>query len=99
MDSPGNLTANSEAVARSAAQQFYGAVSLLSPSSKAAILLAGVAMLIAVVSYTGFAGSKPSISSRKAQQAKAMREAYKSMEKHGSLSNVKKNKVKPSPSA
>lgn len=98
MDSPGNLTADGEALARRAAQRLYDAVLLISSTSKVAILLAGVAMVVAVVSY-GVAGSKPPISSRKGQQAKAMREAYRSMEKQVSLSNIKKDKVKPTPGA
>lgn len=92
MDSPGNLTADGEALARWAAQQLYDAGLLTSPAFKVAILLAGAAMVVAVVSY-GVAGLKPLISSRKAQQVKAMREAYKSMETQASLSNIKKDKV------
>jgi hypothetical protein len=97
MDNPGNLTADGEALARRAAQRLYDAV-LFSPTSKVAILLAGAAMVVAVV-FCGVAGSKPLISSRKAQQAKAMREAYKSMEGQASLSNIEKDKVNPTPGA
>jgi hypothetical protein len=92
MDMSGNLT-DSYAVVNNAAQRFYDAVSVPLSSSEVAILFGGVALMVAAISYIVLGDSKHAILSRKAQQAKAMRQAYKSMEKQSSLSNNKESKV------
>jgi hypothetical protein len=61
-------------------------------------MLGGLALMVAVASYLSltFAGLKPPSSSRKAQQAKAMREAYNSMGKQPSSPDSKSLKVSSS---
>ncbi|KAE9371593.1 hypothetical protein N431DRAFT_410486, partial [Stipitochalara longipes BDJ] len=92
-----NLT-QSASTLNMASQRLFDTASLLSISSTLSMLLGGVALMVAVVSYLAFAGSSPATSSsRKAQQARAMREAYKSMEKEASKPNSKKAKVRSFP--
>jgi len=90
----GNLT-NSETASKMASPTFSDVRSLLSTTSGFSLLLGGAALVVAVVSYLAFAGSPPaSSSSRKAQQARAMREAYNAMEKQTSRPNSKTAKVR-----
>jgi hypothetical protein len=51
--------------------------------------------MLAVASYLTVAGAKPAATSRKAQQAKAMREAYQLMARQASISNNKNVQVSP----
>ena len=76
-------------------QRFLDMISVLSSSSEMALALGAVALMLAVVSGLVFAGSKPAATSRKAQQAKVMREAYKSMEIQGLVSDNMNVKVSP----
>lgn len=78
---------------RIAPQRFLDMVSMPSSSSEVPLLLGGAALMLVVISYLAFAGSTPATTmSRKAQQARAMREAYKSMERDTSkLDNNKTN--------
>jgi hypothetical protein len=76
-------------------QRFLDMVSLHSSSSEAVLALGAVALMVAAASYLPFAVSKPAATSRKAQQAKAMREAYQFMERQTSISNKKSVKVRP----
>jgi hypothetical protein len=81
-------------VVRKAAHRLYDIVSLNLASVGVAVLFGGVAMMVAVISYIRVVGSNPAVASRKAQQAKAMRQAYRSMEKQSSLSNTERMKVR-----
>ena len=88
-----NLT-DSETASKMASQSLSDITSLLSTTSGLSLLLSGAALVVAMVSYLAFAGSRPAASSsRKAQQARAMREAYKSMEKQSAKPNSKKPMV------
>jgi hypothetical protein len=90
----GNLT-SSETASKMASQTLSDVRSLLSTTSGFSLLLGGAALVVAVVSYFAFAGLPPaSSSSRKAQQARAMREAYKSMEKQISRPNSRTTKAR-----
>jgi hypothetical protein len=71
-------------------------VSVHSSSSVTVLALGAIALMLAVASYLPFAGSKPAAKSRKAQQAKAMRESYQSMERQASISNNKNVRISPS---
>jgi hypothetical protein len=48
-------------------------------SFKMDFIWGGLAILVAIISYIGFHRPKSGLSSRKARQAKAMKEAFKSM--------------------
>ena len=93
MDVMGNLSTESNAQTSSATQQLYDMFAKSSTSSKVAVILGGIALAMVVFKYLVFMGAKPAMSSRKAQQAKAMREAYRSMNKQSSLANSKKTRV------
>ncbi|KAN0096538.1 MOSC N-terminal beta barrel domain containing protein [Hyaloscypha variabilis] len=78
-----------------ASQRLSDIISLLLSFSEVPVLLGAAALIVAVVSYLAFAGPTPaSTSSRKVQQAKAMREAYESMEKQSSRAD--RNRAKES---
>lgn len=64
-------------------------------SFKMEFIWGGLAILIAIISYIGFNRPKSNLSSRKAQQARAMKEAFKSMSgQTSSTSSVDKIKVR-----
>jgi hypothetical protein len=88
----GNFT-DGNAGASKAAQRFYDMVSLVLSSSEIAILFGGVTVVVAAISYMGLARGTSAALSKKAQRAKAMRQAYNSMEQRSFPSNTKKIKV------
>jgi type II secretory pathway component PulM len=78
-----------------ASQRLSDTISLLSSSFEVPVLLGAAALMVAVVSYLVFARPTPATaSSRKAQQARVMREAYNSMEKQSSRADSKRAKVR-----
>jgi hypothetical protein len=85
----------SESALNMASQRLSDIISLLLSFSEVPVLLGAAALIVAVVSYLAFAGPTPaSTSSRKVQQAKAMREAYESMEKQSSRADRNRAKVR-----
>ena len=70
-------------------------LSVYSSSSEAVLVLGAIALMLAVASYLPFAESKTAVTSRKAQQAKAMRESYQLMARQASISNDKNVQVSP----
>jgi hypothetical protein len=87
------MTSDGETTVEVVSQRFFDIISWLASSSEVVRTLGGVAVMVAVASYFSYARSKAPSSSRKAQQAKAMREAYKSMEKQVPISDSKNAKV------
>jgi hypothetical protein len=90
-----NLT-DSKTALEIASQRLSNMATWLYPSPEAALMTMPVLLMVAFMFYLTFAGSKSPTSSRKAQQAKAMRDAYKSMEQEASLSDSKNIKVRSS---
>lgn len=80
----------SEKLMKAASQGF---LNMLSSSSSVSLLVGGAALMVAVISYLAFAGSTPATSSRKAQQARVMRKAYRTMEKQALSSGSKRVRV------
>ncbi len=74
-----------EAALKAIFQRILDMLSVHSSSSETVLALSAVALMLAVASYLPFAGSKPAARSRKAQQAKAMRASYQSMERQASI--------------
>jgi hypothetical protein len=83
----------SESAMKAASQGFFNMITLLSSSSSVSLLVGGAALMVAVISYLAFAGSTPATSSRKAQQARVMRKAYRTMERQALSSDSKRVRV------
>jgi hypothetical protein len=76
-----NITESGTAL-KMASRELFDIIMAFSLSSEISLVLGGAALVVAVISYLVFIGSTPiTSSSTKYQKARAMREAYNSMNK------------------